>query len=91
MTLELEVAVSPDHILDESYIEQKVVRESRISLSKISHWKVVKKSIDARAKMPVYRLTIKIWIEEVLIIVTIWMLKFRWMVEELMMKNGRII
>ncbi|MEY2950115.1 MAG: hypothetical protein RLZZ248_1316, partial [Bacteroidota bacterium] len=64
MTLELEIAVSPDHILDEAYLQQKVVRESRIAPSEISHWKVVKKSIDARAKMPIYRLTIKIWIKE---------------------------
>lgn len=61
MILDLEIAISPDYILDEAYIQQKVVQESRISPSEISHWQIVKKSIDARSKMPVYRLTIKIW------------------------------
>lgn len=61
MTLEVEIAVSPDHILDEGYIQEKVVQASRLPLAEISHWQVVKKSIDARAKLPVYRLTVQIW------------------------------
>lgn len=64
MTLEVEIAISPDHILDEAYLQQKVVQESRLPLSEISYWKIVKKSIDARAKAPLYRLTIKIWTGE---------------------------
>ena len=61
MTLEVEIAVSPDHILEEGYIQEKVVQASRLPLAEISHWQVVKKSIDARAKLPVYRLTVQIW------------------------------
>lgn len=64
MKKQVEIQVQPKDINDENLIAQKASSKSGVPVAKISECKIVKRSIDARSKHPVYRLRVDIYIDE---------------------------
>lgn len=60
MIKEVDIAVLPDHILDEDFLLRKVSQRSGIKQSDINIYQVVRRSIDAR-KAPIYRLQVRVY------------------------------
>ncbi len=57
----VEIAVYPDVIYDREYIFQLAVRKSKIPFSEVDDVIIVRRSIDARGKRPVFRLRCEVY------------------------------
>lgn len=64
MQKEIELAISPDFIYDESYIIQQGAKKLKVERSKIKGIHIRKRSIDARSRAVVYRVRVVFFIEE---------------------------
>ncbi len=64
MKKEIEIVVEPELINDTSVIRSKVAKALRYSENEISACRVIKRSIDARPKNPVYRVKVEAFINE---------------------------
>ncbi|HET8830133.1 MAG TPA: FAD-dependent monooxygenase [Pelobium sp.] len=64
MQKEIDLVVSPDYILDQSYIKAAILQQEKLKDNQLSHFIIRKRSIDARSKHPVYRLKVVLYIDE---------------------------
>lgn len=64
MKKQIEIAINPDQIDDASFILKRLSSKLKIASEDIWDWKVVRRSIDARGRRPVYRLRVDAYIEE---------------------------
>ena len=60
----VEIKVLPKDVENQAIIEQKVLKKSRIDPKDVSHMVVVKRSIDARGRQPMYFLRVEVYIHE---------------------------
>jgi len=65
MQKEIEIAVVPERIKDESYILQQGAQALKIDPTRILGLHIRKRSIDARGKQVLYRLRVVFYIDEV--------------------------
>jgi len=61
MFKDVQLALSPALAADESIIEQKAIKKSGFHPSKVGGVKVLKKSIDARGRNPIFRLIVRVF------------------------------
>ena len=59
-----ELRLAPDKAYDQNFIESLLRRENRIVKDQQFDFKLIKRSIDARKKNPVYLLRFKVYIDE---------------------------
>lgn len=64
MQKEIDLVISPDHILDQIYIKASILQQENLKDSQLKYFRIRKRSIDARSKHPVYRLKIILYIDE---------------------------
>ncbi len=64
MTKEIELVLLPEEVNDETVLGKKAATSLKISTRKITHVKLLKRSIDARGKQVVYRVKVLVFIEE---------------------------
>lgn len=64
MQKEIEIAIAPEKISDESFILQEVIKHLDISAKHVQAIKVRKRSIDARSRRVLYRLRVIVYIDE---------------------------
>lgn len=64
MKKEIDLVISPDHILDQSYIKATILQQQNLNASQLKGFTIRKRSIDARSKFPVYRLKVVLYIDE---------------------------
>ncbi len=64
MKKEIDLVISPDHILDQSYIKASILQQENLKDNQLKHFAIRKRSIDARSKYPVYRLKVVLYIDE---------------------------
>jgi len=64
MIVEIEIAVKPSVITDEVVILQKAIQKANWKVEDVTDWRIKRKSIDARKRLPVYRLRIELSSEE---------------------------
>lgn len=64
MQKEIEIAIAPEKISDESHILQEVIKYLKISSEHVQAIKIRKRSIDARSRKVVYRLRVIAYIDE---------------------------
>ncbi len=64
MKKELDLRLSPQEAADEAALKQAVAETSGIDLSSINHVKILKRSIDARARSIKVQLKVEVYIEE---------------------------
>lgn len=60
----VELKIFPDQIDDQTFIWQEAARLAKIPLSEVSLVEVVRRSIDARQRRPVFRLKCDVWVDE---------------------------
>ncbi|GGG78311.1 FAD-dependent dehydrogenase [Parapedobacter pyrenivorans] len=65
MLREIELAVLPEQISDESYIIRQGAKQLNIAPTRIKGLKIHKRSIDARGKQVVYRIRVIFYIDEI--------------------------
>jgi len=61
---QIEIAVNPDQIDDQSFILKRISSKLKVGSEDIWDWQVVRRSIDARGRRPLYRLRVDAYIEE---------------------------
>ncbi len=64
MVTELEIVLLPEEVNEASLVRQAAARHLKTASERISHVKVRKRSIDARGRKVVYRLKVKVYIDE---------------------------
>jgi uncharacterized FAD-dependent dehydrogenase len=64
MQKDIEIIIAPEHQFDELYILQKLASELKVEVSSIKKHKILKRSIDARARKVIFRLQIRAYINE---------------------------
>ncbi len=64
MKKEIDLVISPDHILDQSYIKASILQQENLKDNQLGHFTIRKRSIDARSNYPVYRLKVVLYIDE---------------------------
>ena len=64
MPQSLSIQLSPQYLTDEQYLKRQVARQLQIHSDRISHLKVIRRSIDARKK-PKFVLRIQVWVDEI--------------------------
>ena len=64
MVQSLEINVSPDRIDDIEFIKSKALRKLKVKSSRVHDARIIRKSLDARGKSPVFRLKMAIYIDE---------------------------
>lgn len=64
MIKQIEIAIHPDQIDDSTFILKRISSKLKIASEDIWDWKIVRRSIDARGKRPLYRMRIDAYIEE---------------------------
>jgi uncharacterized protein len=62
--VEVEITIWPDQIGDDQLIRNKASQMAAVPLANIQHIQVVRRSIDARNSRPVFRLGIKLYVDE---------------------------
>lgn len=60
MIVEVEIPVKPSDIDDETLILRKALYKAKWKADELSDWRIKRKSIDARKRIPVYRLRIEL-------------------------------
>jgi uncharacterized protein len=64
MTSEIEIALLPEEAFNENTILLTVAKNLKINADSIKYVRLLKRSIDARGKQPLYRLKIRVYINE---------------------------
>ena len=64
MSLEVEIILWPDQIYDLEVVRQKVSQAASIPLNKITAFKILRRSIDARSSRPLFRLFVEVFVNE---------------------------
>lgn len=64
MTKELELVLLPHEVGDEKVLQELAAKQLKLHCQRITHVSVLKRSIDARSRKVVYRLKVKVWIDE---------------------------
>lgn len=64
MRVEIEIRISPENVLDQRYILTAAAKKCNISLTRIKHIQLLKKSIDARKRKPLFQLRLALFIDE---------------------------
>jgi uncharacterized FAD-dependent dehydrogenase len=65
MQKEIEITIAPEHVSNDQVIRQNLARALNLDLSTIKSHKILKRSIDARARKVIYRLQVRVYINEV--------------------------
>jgi hypothetical protein len=60
----VEIAVLPHLLADEKHVRNLIAQKLKINVNRITHFILQKRSIDARSKQAVYRMTIQVFIDE---------------------------
>ncbi len=58
MIIDVEIAIPPSQIEDHNTIFAKALKKAKLDEQQIKNWKIKRRSIDARAKKPIFRLKI---------------------------------
>jgi uncharacterized FAD-dependent dehydrogenase len=64
MQKEVEITIAPEHVSNTQVVRQNLARALGIALSTIKNYKILKRSIDARARKVIFRLQVKVYIDE---------------------------
>lgn len=64
MIKEFEIAITPDKILDDTYIRAEIAMKLKTSAAQITAVNPIRRSIDGRPKDPVYRVMYRVYINE---------------------------
>ncbi|WP_316791559.1 NAD(P)/FAD-dependent oxidoreductase [Pedobacter frigoris] len=64
MQKDIEITLAPELVGEESHIKKALSVALRIDVSKIKGYKILKRSIDARSRKVIYRLQVKVYIDE---------------------------
>lgn len=64
MQKEIEITIVPEDINNQQIVVNKLAIALNIDLAKINHHKILKRSIDARSRRVVYRLQVRVYIDE---------------------------
>jgi hypothetical protein len=64
MQKEIEITIAPEDINNQQIVVNKLAIALNIDLAKINHHKILKRSIDARSRRVVYRLQVRVYIDE---------------------------
>lgn len=64
MIKEIEITLRPEQLGDAKLVKEKLVTALRIKESALQDYQIVKRSIDARSRQVVYRLQIRVFIDE---------------------------
>ena len=64
MQKEIEITIAPEDIINQQIVVNKLAIALNIDLAKINHHKILKRSIDARSRRVVYRLQVRVYIDE---------------------------
>ena len=64
MQKELEIAIDPAQIKDDHVMLNLVSEKLKIAITRIKHYKILKRAIDARSRRVVYRLKVRVFIDE---------------------------
>ncbi|MDF3076113.1 MAG: FAD-dependent oxidoreductase [Sphingobacteriaceae bacterium] len=64
MVSEIELVLLPEEVFNEDVVKRAASRELKIKLERIKSVKTHKRSIDARGKKVVYRIKVKVWVDE---------------------------
>lgn len=65
MQKELEITLAPAHLTNEEVILNTLASAAKTPVASIQHYQILKRSIDARAKKVIYRLQVRIYMNEV--------------------------
>ncbi len=66
MIREIEISVTPNNINNFELWKKLILKKIKIESSRLKDYKLIKKSIDARGKKPIYKLRIEVYIDEIL-------------------------
>ena len=61
---QIEIAVNPDQIDDQSLILKRIASKLKEDSENIWDWRIVRRSLDARGRRPVYRMRVDAYVEE---------------------------
>ncbi|SMO62409.1 NAD(P)/FAD-dependent oxidoreductase [Solitalea koreensis] len=64
MIQELELTILPDFINDDNQLRKQLVAKLKINTNRISGFLILKRSIDARSKQTIYRIKVKVFVDE---------------------------
>ena len=64
MQKDIEIKLLPEHLAQEEILKETLATALNIGLSRIKAYKVLKRSIDARSRQVIYRLQVKVFIDE---------------------------
>jgi len=64
MQKEIEITIAPEHVSDEQIILQHLSKALKVDISSIQYHQILKRSIDARARKVIYRLQVRVYINE---------------------------
>lgn len=64
MQKEIEITIAPEDINNQQIVVNKLAIALNVDLAKINHHKILKRSIDARSRRVVYRLQVRVYIDE---------------------------
>lgn len=62
--MEVEIIVSPSNLENLALILKKALKKSQLKNEQVKDWKIIRKSIDARKKEPVFRLRIQLFLDD---------------------------
>ena len=64
MVKEVEVRIELSRVGDEAHLQAKGIKKLRLKENRIKHWEIVRRSIDARKKLPVYVYRLRYYVDE---------------------------
>ena len=64
MIKEIEIVVPPENLHDESFIKSLVIKQLKLSINELNAFQILKRSVDARSRIPVYRMKVLAYIGE---------------------------
>lgn len=64
MIKNLELVIPPDQLLNEEYLYKTAAKKASVNINEISGIRQVRRSVDARSRFPVYRISADIFINE---------------------------
>ncbi len=64
MIQEIDIRISPKFTEDKEEIKKYIAQKLKVSVQKITEFKIIKKSVDARSKKVVFQLRVKVGIQE---------------------------
>lgn len=64
MQTDISISLLPDFLENEQEIQRKIAQTLGVSLSRITHYVLLRRSIDARKKPVTYQLRYKVWVDE---------------------------